>query len=254
MTKLTHFWILAAALAPAALFAQTPPGASAFQQPGWFHNPSNGSSFHTDTLVGQSGPVMGKPLSAEEVHRNEQILSDGSRIDNSETNHFYRDSQGRMRTETATGAVIYDPTTGYTYDLTFGSKSYTKSAVKPGSNVMIAARAHQSGTSSWSGNRKGGTNKSGNGPASEDLSPQFVNGIFARGSRSTSTIPAGAIGNDRDLKIVNESWFSEDLKLLLKSSNSDPRFGTTTYELRNITQAEPDSSLFQVPSDYTLGH
>ena len=88
----------------------------------------------------------------------------------------------------------------------------------------------------------------------EDLPPTYVNGVFAKGSRVTVTIPAGAIGNDRDLRTVNERWYSDDLKLLLKSSNSDPRFGTTTYELRNITQTEPDASLFQVPSDYTLGH
>ena len=262
MTKLTLIFT-AAALAPAALFAQTPAGASNFQQPGWMRLPgSGGTPFSIDTLVGQSGPVVGKPLTADEVHTNVQTLSDGSHIENTETDHFYRDSQGRMRTETASGAVIYDPIAGVTYDLTFGSKSYTKGTVKAGSNVTIMARAHQSGTTSWSSSSTGShpagaehrQTRNGQEQVTEDLSPTYVNGIYAKGSRVTVSIPTGAIGNDRDLKVVNERWYSDDLKVLLKSSNADPRFGTTTYELKNITQVEPDSSLFQVPADYKFGH
>ena len=86
----------------------------------------------------------------------------------------------------------------------------------------------------------------------EDLQPQVVNGIRAKGSRVTMTIPKGAFGNDRDVKVINERWYSDDLQVLLKSSNSDPRFGVTTYELTNIMRAAPDPSLFRVPTDYSL--
>ena len=65
------------------------------------------------------------------------------------------------------------------------------------------------------------------------------------------TIPTGQIGNDRPIQIVNERWFSTELEMLVKSRNADPRFGETTYEMMNISRGEPDSSLFQVPSDYT---
>jgi hypothetical protein len=78
-----------------------------------------------------------------------------------------------------------------------------------------------------------------------------MDGISAKGSRVTITIPVGSIGNDHELKVVNERWYSDDLKLLLKTTNSDPRFGTSSYELQNIVQAEPAASLFQVPFDYT---
>jgi hypothetical protein len=33
---------------------------------------------------------------------------------------------------------------------------------------------------------------------------------------------------------------------------SDPRMGTTTFQLTNIQKQEPDASLFQVPADYTV--
>jgi hypothetical protein len=92
----------------------------------------------------------------------------------------------------------------------------------------------------------------GDNGAVESLPAQMVNGAMAEGTRRTETIPVGKIGNDRAISIVDERWFSNDLQMLVKSTNSDPRFGDTTYQLTNIVQTSPDPSLFQVPADYTL--
>lgn len=59
----------------------------------------------------------------------------------------------------------------------------------------------------------------------------------------TRTIPVGAIGNTNAMAITTERWFSTELEIVLKNMHSDPRFGTTTYELSNIGQA-PSNSLF----------
>ena len=61
-----------------------------------------------------------------------------------------------------------------------------------------------------------------------------------------------SIGNDRDLQIVDEHWFAPDLQLVVKSVNSDPRFGETTYQLTNILRGAQDPALFQVPADYAV--
>jgi hypothetical protein len=79
-----------------------------------------------------------------------------------------------------------------------------------------------------------------------------MNGVTATGTRSTLTIPQGQIGNNRDIHVVNERWYSDDLQMLVKSVNSDPRFGENTYELTNISRDEPDASLFQIPPDYSV--
>jgi len=79
----------------------------------------------------------------------------------------------------------------------------------------------------------------------EDLPPQMINGVLAAGWRRTVIIPAGSFGNDRDVKVVNERWYSEDLKVLPKSRVSDPRTGVSTYQLTNIVQGPPDPALFQ---------
>ena len=80
----------------------------------------------------------------------------------------------------------------------------------------------------------------------------MVNGVPATGTRVTTKVPVGTIGNDREFQSVAERWFSADLNLLIKSVSTDPRFGTTTFERTNITRAAPDPMLFQVPAEYTI--
>lgn len=86
----------------------------------------------------------------------------------------------------------------------------------------------------------------------EDLGTQNIEGVAATGSRTTTTIPAGAIGNLQPIKVVAEEWFSSDLGVIVMTKYSDPRVGETVYRLQSIVRAEPDRSLFTLPADYTL--
>jgi len=86
----------------------------------------------------------------------------------------------------------------------------------------------------------------------EPLGKQIIEGVEAEGTRSTTTIPAGEIGNERAIEIVNERWYSAELQTTLMTRHSDPRFGENTYRLTNIDRSEPSKSLFEVPSDYTI--
>jgi len=86
----------------------------------------------------------------------------------------------------------------------------------------------------------------------EQLGKQNIEGVEAEGTRTTVTIPAGEIGNERPIEIVSERWYSPELQLVVMTRNSDPRTGETTYKLTNINRAEPAKSLFEVPSDYTI--
>jgi hypothetical protein len=86
----------------------------------------------------------------------------------------------------------------------------------------------------------------------EDLGQRVIEGVMAQGTRSTTVIPAGEIGNDQPITIVSERWFSPELELTVLTKHSDPRSGETTYRLTNIVRGEQDRSLFEVPPDYTL--
>lgn len=84
----------------------------------------------------------------------------------------------------------------------------------------------------------------------EQLGTRDFEGVSAEGTRRTTIIPAGAIGNERPIEVVYERWFSKELGLVVYSKNSDPRFGEQTYRLTNIVRNEPDPSLFSVPTEY----
>jgi hypothetical protein len=86
----------------------------------------------------------------------------------------------------------------------------------------------------------------------EQLPAAVVQGLYAEGTRSTTTIPAGQIGNERDIKVVSESWYSPDLRMDVLTKHSDPRSGEAIYRLTNIRRMEPDPALFQVPAGYTV--
>jgi hypothetical protein len=88
--------------------------------------------------------------------------------------------------------------------------------------------------------------------ATEDLGSQTMEGVFVTGVRTTRTIPAGQIGNDKPITIVTEVWTSPDLKTIVYSKRNDPRMGEQTFQLTNITRADPDVSLFTVPADFKV--
>lgn len=86
----------------------------------------------------------------------------------------------------------------------------------------------------------------------EKLDARAFDGVTAEGTRTTVTIPAGEIGNEQPIQIVDEHWYSPELQATVMTRHSDPRSGETTYRLTNISRTEPAAALFQVPSDYTV--
>jgi TonB family protein len=88
--------------------------------------------------------------------------------------------------------------------------------------------------------------------STEKLGKQMVEGIECEGTRFMTTLPAGAIGNENPIQTIREIWHSPELKMTIMTKQNDPRFGESTYRLTNIVRAEPDATLFQIPSDYTV--
>jgi hypothetical protein len=86
----------------------------------------------------------------------------------------------------------------------------------------------------------------------ESLGSQTMEGVVVNGVRTTRSIPAGQVGNDRPITIVTEVWTSADLKTIVSSKRNDPRMGEQTFRLTNIVRAEPDPSLFIVPPDFKI--
>jgi hypothetical protein len=85
-----------------------------------------------------------------------------------------------------------------------------------------------------------------------DLGSQFVGGAETTGTRDTVIYNPGIFGNDRRMTIEREFWYSPKLGFNLLSKRSDPRIGTQTFTVTNLTQSEPDPKLFELPEGFQV--
>ncbi len=82
------------------------------------------------------------------------------------------------------------------------------------------------------------------------LAPKEIEGVKVNGERSTWTIEAGKLGNEKPIVITREVWRSPELMLVLHSRDADPRSGEVNYRLEKIKRGEPDAALMKVPADF----
>ncbi|HEU0201914.1 MAG TPA: hypothetical protein VFR86_15970 [Burkholderiaceae bacterium] len=82
------------------------------------------------------------------------------------------------------------------------------------------------------------------------LPAQEIEGIAVNGERTTWTVEAAKLGNERPIIITREVWTSPELMVTVLSRDIDPRRGETTYRLGNVERGEPDPALMKVPADY----
>ena len=97
-----------------------------------------------------------------------------------------------------------------------------------------------------------GSAEPGTTTRTESLGNRIIEGVSATGSRTVTTIAAGAVGNELPIDVVDERWYSTELEVQVYTRHVDPRYGETTYRLVNIVRAEPDAQLFEIPGDYRL--
>jgi hypothetical protein len=204
-------------------------------------------------------PVKGAPYSAIQTVQSQHVLSNGNRITRNEQMKVYRDSQGRTRTERTitppassgqqpfTLITIVDPVAGHRYILNSSTMTARQMPLPPARTSSASGSSTTSGSSTPQHVRPDGVQVS-----TVDLGTQTINGVPATGKQVTETIPAGAIGNEQPIQVVRIIWTSPTLKVPVQVKATDPRFGTSDRELTNIVQAEPDASLFVVPSNYTV--
>jgi hypothetical protein len=237
-------------------------------------------------------PVKGAPYSGVETSEHTQALADGTRIDNKTQTNVARDSEGRVRRETPDQIMIWDPVANASYLLDPKAQTAQKmpmpmvfSASSGGGGGKAIGFSYVTTGAAVATAPSGGNAVFFNAPVngggappplpppppgagaqemiftqkaetlalkSESLGQQMVNGVNAEGTRTSSTIEAGAIGNDRPIQITGESWYSTELQTLIRSVHSDPRMGQDTFQLINISRGEPSPDLFQVPPGYQV--
>ena len=234
----------------------------------------------TTARFGMMGPaVKGAPYAADGVTETTQTLGDGTHINRQETYSIYRDGEGRVRRETGDEVWISDPVANVSYllhtkeqtahkmSLLSHTVTFDKMAQDGGQTAKLKVEARAAGPvivedGAIAGGMEGGAIL---GPAvrdfaissktdakSESLGKQSMEGVEVDGTRTTTVIPQGQIGNDRPIQTVHERWESSELHVTLLSKHTDPMMGDRTERLTNVRRGEPDPALFQVPAGFKI--
>lgn len=223
--------------------------------------------------------VRGAPYQAEAVNEFVQTLPDGNRIVRRSSSTVARDGEGRTRREHGLAAIgpmlaggpelrsifINDPVAGVSWVLEPGEKVARKLVRPAGGPPRPGEPRIERSTDKAAdkdgrvverivirGPGDGAVRKALPRPEPEALGTKVIDGVEATGTRSTVTIPAGEMGNEKPLAIVTERWYSPELNTVVMSRHSDPRMGETTFRLTQISRGEPERALFEVPADYTV--
>ena len=241
-----------------------------------------------EVVAADAQVVKGKPYSADTTTETVQSLADGNRIVRRTVSKIYRDSDGRTRREQTFGNVdpehpsrhevkvfIDDPVSGTAFVLDPGSKSvddvqrkrsiiYEKKAEDEVHRKVMkdSEDAEESGPVrmmvKFRDEQHAGDPLTAVVPdekrevVKEDLGTRNIEGVDCTGSRQTLTIPAGAIGNEKPLSIVRETWFAPAISAVVESTSDDPRYGKTTYQMKNVQLNEPSRSMFEPPADFKV--
>jgi len=290
MIKCLFIWVIVAlgarALAqmsadPVLMLGGSPAGAAFQAKPGMV-------TMRVESM--DAAPVKGAPFCATVTTEHTQSLVDGNRIHTTESSMLCRDSEGRTRREAGLNLLgasqqtsapklitIVDPVAGVRYLLDTENKIAQKMPLMPGEEVAAAggmAIAKEPGAPHGPGKqimiyqrtggpgsdvsfsdvtiKKSGPDSGEPAPNSENLGDETVDGIHVTGTRVTTTIPAGKMGNEKPITVTSERWYSPELKATIVTKHDDPWAGELKTELKNVNTSEPDSSLFVVPTDYKV--
>jgi hypothetical protein len=287
--KMFVITILFGALPASMILAQTPISGSMTVSAGFSGLPPLGHNTGMVTMRVEDmdvEPAKGAPFCATVTTEHTQAFADGNRIHTSDNSSLCRDSQGRTRREASLNLLgaaaqtstpklitIVDPVAGFRYML--DSESKTAHRIPIGSGPNVSAMKMAPGERSDKGGgvmmyqrvgiagpniavndnmifRKSGEISDEPPPATENLGDQTIDGIHATGTRITTTIPAGKMGNEQPILVTSERWYSPELKATVMTKHSDPWAGELKTQFTNVNTSEPDTSLFSVPADYKI--
>ncbi|MGA7686439.1 MAG: hypothetical protein WCC32_01390 [Terriglobales bacterium] len=198
------------------------------------------------------------PYTAEYTISIVQTLANGNTITRDDTEVKAIDSQGREMTATTTTRQSKDhtPITNvYVIDPVARTITRWNSLDKKATVRAMGAAQAMPGCSTHATEVHGTARAFDGKPTVENLGTESIQGLEAKGTRTTITIPAGAVGNEAPLVNTVERWTALDAglnRLLVREISDDARSGKQTKELASFERSEPDPSVFQPPAGYEI--
>lgn len=188
---------------------------------------------HDPTFWGRAN----EPYMLKLTHTSTSVDRSGVSRQHSREVKVYRDSEGRMRTES-----FYD-----------SGQPMTVSIQDPVKNKLTFMKVVGKTVAVFDLPRPG-IPTPGQGWTVKRLPSRVIDGIPAEGLRFTRTISAPSEGNGSPDTIIEEDWLSNILGVVLERTVKSQRTGTEADTVTDFKQVEPDPALFTVPSDYSSLH
>jgi hypothetical protein len=211
--------------------------------------PDGGTSHHVDGV--DLLAIPGKPLTGKSSIEWTHTLSDGSTVAVSGLANLARDSQGRMyrerrdwvpagsgRENPLLEMQYYDPMEKTKTVCTVRLRQCIVSDYHPRTRLMaMPAIASTAG---------------GRTVAREKLGSETIEGVEVSGTRETTTIAPGEIGNTRQFVTTRDFWYSAELETNLTVIRNDPRDGKQVIRLVDLSRSEPDPQQFLLPAGFAV--
>lgn len=220
-------------------------------------------------LPGAGYGVEGEPYSVLLTTTTVQTLADGTTVTRrGREQRMVRDAQGRTREESillvgdvketqtvnimdpvAHGAIMLTPSEKEARVMRFAEPKPLTEEEKAQQGEARAKRLAARAAKAASGVAPTPRPQS---PQPETLPERTIAGVIAEGQRTVRLVPVGEIGNDRELRVVTETWFSPELKIILEQTVDDPVYGKSTMVATELERSAPDPVMFQVPEGYRV--
>ena len=236
----------------------------------------------------EATPLKGAPFCATIATEHTQVFADGNRIHTTDNSTLCRDGEGRTRREASLNLLgvapqksgtrlttIVDPVAGFRYLLDSDNKIARRMAIPSsagptiisangpgqaglpakGERVMVYEGLGTAGPDVFFNNgltKRPGQVSDEPAPTTENLGDETIDGIHAIGTRVTTTIPSGKMGNEQPIVVISERWYSPELKATVMTKHNDPWAGELKTQFTRVNTAEPEPSLFTVPGDYKI--
>ena len=223
--------------------------------------------FEFGGLVGGFGgkTVTGKPFQATFTISRSEALANGSSISNSTTGTLARGTDGSTYRDVKVSAIGPWASSGKTPEFSYIRNLSTLTEyivnVTKATYRSFGIKQHTPPTGAPKhtppGNEANGPGSNPNVTVTDNASGTYTDPATKTvyspvdDRKVTRTIPVGQIGNTAAIVITSESWYSSTLGLVLEETRSDPRFGTTTYQLSGIVVGQPPASLFVPNAAFT---
>ena len=193
--------------------------------------------------------IPGKPFSGVDNIEWTRTLEDGTTITTHTTANLARDSQGRMYRENHHFASLDKKSPLYQINI---YDPVTRSEITCSTTTMQCIIQDYKPRTFFETTPTGPIDEGNRFLARESLGSQVIEGVYTNGTRETTTVNPGVLGNDRPLVSTREFWYSDELETNLSVTRTDPRNGKQAIWISNISRSEPDSHLFEIPIGYTI--